>query len=292
MEFEGFLPGGRFLVVGLGLLGARYALGLSRAGMQVDGINRSRENLDFALRAGYIQTGKTADYADLVSAADYIILAQYPGAMLDWAAEWAGYCKPGCLVTDLAGIKGGLVEPLQALMPPGVEFIGSHPMAGRELSGAANAHLVDFAPANFLITPTARNTPRGIGFAQALADLLGFAHVSLLSPAEHDRMIGYVSQLTHAIAVSLMCASDNRHLAEYTGDSFRDLTRIARINGKMWAELFLENRDNLTAEIDQFSAALTRLKEYLAAGDAAGLEAMFALSTERRAAFDRPAGPQ
>lgn len=288
MEFE-FKPGERFLVVGLGLLGARYALGLTRAGLHVDGINRSRENLDIALEKGYIQTGRTEDYADLVSAADYIILAQYPGAMLDWAREWVPCCKPGCLITDLAGIKGGLVEPLQALLPEGVEFIGSHPMAGREVSGAANAALVDFAPANFIITPTEKNTPRGIAFARRLAEVLGFAHICTLTPAEHDRMIGYVSQLTHAIAVSLMCASDNGHLAEYTGDSFRDLTRIARINGGMWAELFLWNRENLIAEIDQFAGTLEAMKQHLVAGDRAALEEMFALSTERRAAFDKKA---
>lgn len=277
----------RFLVAGLGLLGARYALGLTRAGLHVDGVNRSRENLEFALQKGYIQAGKTGNYADLVSSADYIILAQTPSAMLAWAREWAGYCKPGCLITDLAGVKQGLVEPLQALMPQGVEFIGSHPMAGRELSGAQNAELVDFSPANFLITPTEQNTPRGIGFARALAGVLGFAHVCVLSPAEHDRMIGYVSQLTHAIAVSLMCASDNGHLAEYTGDSFRDLTRIARINGEMWAELFLWNRQNLIAEIDQFSDTLEALKKGLVEGDAGQLKEMFALSTRRRAAFDK-----
>lgn len=277
----------RFLVAGLGLLGARYALGLTRAGLHVDGVNRGQKNLEIALQKGYIQTGKTKDYASLVSSADYIILAQTPSAMLAWAREWAGFCKPGCLITDLAGVKQGLVEPLQALMPKGVEFIGSHPMAGRELSGAASAELVDFSPANFLITPTEKNTPRGIDFARALAETLGFAHICLLSPAEHDRMIGYVSQLTHAIAVSLMCASDNGHLAEYTGDSFRDLTRIARINGEMWAELFLWNRQNLIAEIDQFANTLQRLKKGLAEGDAEQLKEMFALSTRRRAAFDK-----
>ena len=100
-------------------------------------------------------------------------------------------------------------------------------------------------------------------------------------------MIGYVSQLCHAIAVSLMCANDNTSLCEYTGDSFRDLTRIARINDKMWAELFLWNKQNLIAEIDQFDAALARLRAALEEGDRAQLEQMFRLSTQRRAAFDK-----
>lgn len=100
-------------------------------------------------------------------------------------------------------------------------------------------------------------------------------------------MIGYVSQLCHAIAVSLMCASDNAELAKYTGDSFRDLTRIARINDKMWAELFLWNKDNLISEIDMFSDALATMRQKLVDDDREGLEKMFRLSTERRKAFDK-----
>ena len=100
-------------------------------------------------------------------------------------------------------------------------------------------------------------------------------------------MIGYVSQLCHAIAVSLMCASDNTELACYTGDSFRDLTRIARINDKMWAELFLWNKDNLISEIDMFTNALQTMRQRLVDDDRAGLEEMFRLSTRRREAFDK-----
>ena len=120
-----------------------------------------------------------------------------------------------------------------------------------------------------------------------LAEELGFKRISILTPAEHDHMIGYVSQLCHAIAVSLMCASDNSELANYTGDSFRDLTRIARINDKMWAELFLWNKDNLISEIDMFDSALQDMREKLVNDDREGLEEMFRLSTKRREAFDK-----
>ena len=135
--------------------------------------------------------------------------------------------------------------------------------------------------------PTARNTPEGIAWCRSLAETLGFRRISQLSPAEHDHMIGYVSQLCHAIAVSLMCASDNSELACYTGDSFRDLTRIARINDKMWAELFLWNKDNLISEIDMFTNALLNMRQKLVDDDRDGLEEMFRLSTKRREAFDK-----
>ena len=120
-----------------------------------------------------------------------------------------------------------------------------------------------------------------------LAETLGFAHITTLSCAEHDKMIGYVSQLTHAIAVSLMNANDSTHLAEYTGDSFRDLTRIAKINEHLWSELFLLNKENLTAEIDQFCATLQDLKAKLAADDAEGLRKLFLQSTARRKWYDK-----
>ena len=238
----------RYLIVGLGLLGGKYALELSRAGFHVDGINRSEGHLQYALDHGYIASGKTHDFEDLVRQADHIIFGLYPTALLEWFRTYGHLLKEGCIFTDVSGVKTGLVEPIQAMCRPGVEFIASHPMAGRETSSVEHAAEVNF-----------------------------------------DRMIGYVSQLCHAIAVSLMCANDNTSLCEYTGDSFRDLTRIARINDKMWAELFLWNKENLISEIDQFSGALNEMRNALVADDREKLEEMFRLSTQRRAAFDKKA---
>lgn len=276
-----------YLIVGLGLLGGKYAQVLSQKGYRVTGITYSRSTLDYALAHGYIQTGKTEDFADLVTGADCVIFGLYPTVLLDWVREYGALLRPGTLVTDVSGVKRGVVEPIQEMLPQGVEFIASHPMAGRETSGITHSAEVEFSPANFIITPTARNTPEGIQWCRTLAETLGFCRITELSPAEHDHMIGYVSQLCHAIAVSLMCASDNSELACYTGDSFRDLTRIARINDKMWAELFLWNKDNLISEIDMFSHALHTMRQKLVEDDREGLEEMFRLSTQRREAFDK-----
>ena len=277
----------RYLIVGLGLLGGKYALELTRAGYHVDGINRSQGHLQYALDHGYIQSGKTQDFEDLVAGADHIIFGLYPTTLIQWFETYGHLLKPGCIFTDVSGVKTGLVDQIQTLCPPGVEFIASHPMAGRETSSVEHAAEVNFAPANFIITPTEKNTPEGIAWVTELAQVLGFEHICTLSVQEHDRMIGYVSQLCHAIAVSLMCANDNTSLCEYTGDSFRDLTRIARINETMWSELFLWNKENLIAEIAQFDEALHQLRSALEAGDREGLEEMFRLSTQRRAAFDK-----
>ena len=276
-----------YLIVGLGLLGGKYAQVLSQKGYRVTGITHSAETMDFALSHGYVCAGKTENFEDLVEQADCVIFGLYPTVLLDWVRQYGHLLRRGTLVTDVSGVKRGVVEPVQQALPAGVEFIASHPMAGRETSGIAHSAEVNFAPANFIITPTEKNTPQGIEWCRELAETLGFCRISVLSPAEHDHMIGYVSQLCHAIAVSLMCASDNTELARYTGDSFRDLTRIARINDKMWAELFLWNKDNLISEIDMFSDALQDMRQKLVDDDRDGLQEMFRLSTKRREAFDK-----
>ena len=272
-----------YLIVGLGLLGGRYAQVLSSHGYHVTGIARSRETIDYALQHEYIAEGATENFDALVTGADCIIFGLYPTVLLEWVKQYGHLIQPGTMVTDVSGVKRGVVEPVQAALPEGAEFIASHPMAGRETSGITHSAEVNFAPANFIITPTDKNTQAGIDWCHALAEELGFKRITILTPAEHDHMIGYVSQLCHAIAVSLMCASDNTELAKYTGDSFRDLTRI----DKMWAELFLWNKDNLISEIDMFSDALQSMREKLVQDDREGLEEMFRLSTERRSAFDK-----
>ena len=266
-------------------------MGLSRHGFRVLAADTNEASLQWALEqgiiAGYAQAQDSDAMPTLLSQADYLVLALYPQDINSWLRQHKQYFKPGALITDLAGVKSCFVEEAQALLGEAHEFIPSHPMAGREVSGVRNANDAIFAGANFLITPTSRNTPAGISFAKELAKILGFARHTILSIQEHDAMIGYVSQLTHAIAVSLMNANADPRLPEVTGDSFRDLTRIANMNASLWSELFLANREALTLEIDQFSAALHELRKRLAAGDKAGLEELFCQSTQRRQDFDK-----
>lgn len=159
-------------------------------------------------------------------------------------------------------------------------------MAGREVSGIKNADERIFLNANYIVTPTEQNTPEAIEWCKSLGKLLGFRHIAVLSPEEHDEMIGFVSQLTHCIAVTLMTCNDNRHLVDYTGDSFRDLTRISRINETMWSELFLMNKAKLLEQMDLFIRELSEMRTLLEAEDREGLKEKMKLSTERRAYFD------
>ena len=166
-----------------------------------------------------------------------------------------------------------------------VEYVPAHPMAGREVYGVENADDRIFLGANYIVAPTDRNTPEGIEWCKGLGKILGFRKISVLTPEEHDEMIGFVSQLTHVIAVSLMTCNDNTHLVDYTGDSFRDLTRIASINEKMWSELFLLNKEFLLKHMDAFISEMSAFRDLLAADDREGLEDKMRLSTERHSYF-------
>lgn len=286
--------GNIFCIIGLGLMGGCYAMGLSKQGYRVTALNRSGGSLEWARNAGIIAEGAltalnrpTEESFRLLGEADTVIIALYPDDILAWLRTHRAHLKKGALVSDLAGVKGCFVPEAQALLAPDFEFIPCHPMAGREVSGVQNANDAIFRGANFLITPTEQNTPQSIAFARDLAGLLGFARVTELSVEEHDRLIGYVSQLTHAIAVSLMNANSDPRLPEVTGDSFRDLTRIADINAELWSELFLANAGALTEEIDIFTGCLQELRVCLAKGDKAGLVELFETSGRRRREFRR-----
>ena len=144
-----------------------------------------------------------------------------------------------------------------------------------------------FAGANYIVTPTEKNTPEAIQSCLELGRLLGFANVTTLSPEEHDEMIGFLSQLTHCIAITLMTCNDKENMEKFTGDSFRDLTRIARINDLMWSELFLENKTALLEQMNLFADKFNELKTMIEKEDIDAMRSMMRHSTRRRALFDK-----
>ena len=275
------------LIVGLGLMGGSYARALKRLGFHVAALDRDGAAIDYALREHIIYEGSAETDERLIREADAVIFALYPGIFPEWVQEHQHLFKPGIMMTDVTGVKSCIVYRIQELLREDVEFIAAHPMAGRELSGVQHSDDRIFRDANYIIVPTEKNTPAGIEWCGMLGRLLGCGRISVLYPHEHDEMIAFVSQLTHCIAVSLMTCSDNTHLADYTGDSFRDLTRIARINDGMWSELFMMNREPLLRQMDIFLKELQGFRELLEKGDTEGMRAKMRLSTERRALFDR-----
>ncbi len=278
------------LIVGLGVIGGSYARALSAKGFAVHCITKEQKDIDYALERGMIASGSTEVSPETVGAADLVVFALYPHIFIDWIKQYQSYFKPGALITDVTGVKGSVVSSVQAMLREDVEFIAAHPMAGRESSGVEFSDDRVFRGANFIVTPTERNTPEAIALCRELGSLLGFARITELSPKKHDEMIAFLSQLTHCIAVTLMtCTNGNMpSLEQYTGDSFRDLTRIARINDEMWSELFLLNRDELLRQMDSFSAEFARFRYMLAMGDREGMRETMRASTARRALFDKP----
>lgn len=274
------------LIVGLGLIGGSYAEALKRYGFRVTAITRSQHSIDYALEKGIIDEGAAEVRPELVSEADIVVFALYPHIFIEWIEKNQHLLKPGALLTDVTGVKGSVVYRVQEILRPDCEFIAAHPMAGREVYGVENATSRIFSGANYIVTPTDKNTPEAIETCRELGLLLGFANVCELSPEEHDEMIGFVSQLTHCIAVSLMTCNDADNIEQFTGDSFRDLTRIAKINDLMWSELFMSNKKALLDQMNLFLKQFCRLRDMIESGDVEGMREMMRYSSERRAKFD------
>ncbi|MBR5867970.1 MAG: prephenate dehydrogenase [Clostridia bacterium] len=277
----------KILVVGLGLMGGSYAQALKRLGFMVEAIDVRPEGIAYATKHGIIDRGYTEVTPEVVGSADVVIFSLYPGVFKEWIDKYQDYFHPGTILTDVTGVKSCVVYDIQAMLRPDVEFIAAHPMAGREVYGVEHSDDRIFRDANYIVTPTEKNTPEAVEWCKRLGRFLGFRRISVLSPEEHDRVIGFVSQLTHVIAVSLMTCNDYRELAAYTGDSFRDLTRIARINENMWSELFLLNKPVLLEQMDLFMKELTQIRNLMEEDDMEGLKEKMRLSTARRAYFDK-----
>ena len=275
------------LIVGLGLIGGSYARALKRLGYRVLAIDKNAQAIEYALSHHIVDAGCTEPQADVLASADAVIFALYPGVFLEWIRANQHLLKSGAMLTDVTGVKSCIVYEIQSMLRPDLEFIAAHPMAGREVYGVENSDDRIFRDANYIVVPTDKNTDEGIAWCRELGQILGFSHICVLTPEEHDEMIGFVSQLTHCIAIALMTCSENRHLAEYTGDSFRDLTRIARINDVMWSELFLRNKEPLLRQMDMFMREFSEIRDMLEAEDGEGLRAKMRLSTERRSYFDK-----
>jgi len=280
----------KILIVGLGLIGGSYARCLTAKGFEVTAIDLKQESIDYALENKIIKNGSTEIDVHMLSEADIIVFALYPHLVADWIKDNQQYFKSGAIITDVTGVKSCIVYDIQALLRKDCEFIAAHPMAGREVYGVENSDANLFKQANYIIVPTDRNTFNAIEVCKALGQTLDFARISSLPPKAHDEMIGFVSQLTHCIAVCLMTCSKSEHLVDYTGDSFRDLTRIARINEDMWCELFLLNKDALLSQMKKFMDEMELFYDLLETGDEEKIKEKMRQSTLRRALFDKPKG--
>ena len=277
----------KILIIGLGLLGGSYAKALMDNGYQVFAIDKNPEAIDYAKNNNIITDGTTNVSKEFVEQFDLLIFCLYPKVFIEWIKNYQHFIKPNAILIDVTGIKSYIIDELEKVLRTDLEFIGAHPMAGREVYGVENSTKDLFIGANLIITPTHKSTNKAISIVESIGNILGFKNIVTLSPTEHDEMIGFLSQLTHCIAVSLMTCKDSKHLVKYTGDSFRDLTRIAKINENMWSELFLLNKEELIKQMNEFEVQFQKLKETIENEDIETMKDIMRLSTIRRSYFDK-----
>ncbi|MBS5389734.1 MAG: prephenate dehydrogenase [Firmicutes bacterium] len=275
------------LIIGLGIIGGSYARGFTKAGYRIHAIDTNEETIEYALKNGIVAEGTTETDRKMIESADLVIFALYPHIFREWIEKNQWYFKSGSLITDVTGVKGCLVRDIQNFLRDDCEYIAAHPMAGCEKLGIEHSDEKIFYGANYIVVPTEKNTDEAVKTCSRIGEILKFDRISYLSPEEHDEMIGFVSQLTHCIAMSLMTCNHTEKLEDYTGDSFRDLTRIARIDETMWSELFLLNKDALLHQMKLFTMEVSKLERMLMEADKEGIKDMMRRSTARRKLFDK-----
>ena len=275
----------KILIVGLGLIGGSYARGLTLKGYTVGAIDCKENVIEYATKEKIISSGRTVPEEEYIKDFDIIIFALYPKVLTEWIEKYQSFIKSGAILTDVTGIKSHIVYEVQKILRSDLEFIGAHPMAGREVYGVENSTEKIFKGANYIVTPTEKNSEAAISLCKEIGVTLGFGTIRILSPEQHDETVGFLSQLPHCIAVALMNCNDSPHLSEYSGDSFRDFTRIANINENMWCELFMMNKEALLKQLDLFINKCEELKEYIKKEEKNKLQHMMKISSERRKNF-------
>ena len=290
---------GRLVVVGVGLIGASFALALKAAGQvrEVVGVGRGQPNLDDALRLGVIDRGVTlgGDWTRELAGADVVLLAtpvaQYP-ELLRTIAPQVGTAT---ILTDAGSTKQDVIAAARAALGPAfARFVPAHPIAGTEHSGAAAAFATLFRDRNVVLTPVAETDPRAVARVGALWTSCG-ARLRTLAPAVHDRVFAAVSHLPHVLAFALVDAfadrPDSEEIFRFAASGFRDFTRIAASSPEMWRDIALANRDALLAEIAAYRAQLDRVTALLEARDGAALAAVFDHARAARRAWEAAREP-
>lgn len=275
----------KILVVGLGLIGGSLAMALQGfEDFEVVGAVRSQATHDKAL-AKHAADRLTFDPAGELPGADVVVLCQDPAGITAFLEEHRERFKPGCLIWDVCGVKTAVMAAAKCL-PEGVDFIGCHPMAGKEVSGIANAEAGLFRNTHFIVTPGPNATQEHLDLLRRMADWCRFGDVIVTTPERHDQMIAYTSQLMHVIAVSV-CADEGLFSCKgFEGGSFRDCTRVAALDPAMWTQLFTLNAPALCRVVEELEGRLRAYREAIQSGDREALSAMLASASERKKRID------
>lgn len=270
-------------IVGLGLVGGSFAKALRKLNPKnLWAVDIDKEALKMGEEEGLINKGYI-DPKDPLSNSDLVIICLYPRLLKNFIMDNRDNFKEGSIITDVTGIKNGLVEEVERIIPDHVDFVFGHPMAGREKRGLEYSSAEVFKGANYIITPTEKNQEKNIQIIESMAKNIGFKSVRRITPEKHDEIVGFTSQLPHVIAVALINSDNlNIHTGSFIGDSYRDLTRIADINEELWSQLFIGNKKNLIEKIQVFEENIDLLKKAIINEDHDLLERQFRESGERR----------
>lgn len=272
----------KIFIVGLGLIGASYAEGLSTK-HTIYAWNRTSTRVDKAIKEGIVS--KDNDLSKL-SEADIVILGLYPKDNITFVSDHQHLFKPGQVVTDVSGTKMWMMAEIEKVLPNGVSYTSHHPMAGKETSGYDAKDKSIFIAANFIIVKGKKSAVKDEIRLREIAADLKFGRVMVVDAKTHDQLIAFTSQLTHVLAISLVNADSFAETKEATGDSYRDLTRIAKINANMWTELFSENKTALLTQIKKFEDELDIVKEMIKNDEKEALISYMKKATEKRKTFD------
>ena len=262
-------------IVGLGLIGGSYAMALNELSPKnIWGIDIDINTLNYAESLGIIDKGYLDPRVPL-SKSDIVIICLYPNATIQFIKNNIEYFKDGVIITDTAGIKNKVINEIELFLPNNLEFIGGHPMAGKEYNGIRNATKDLFVDANYIITPTKNNSILNIKIIEDLIMKLGCKRVVKVSSEEHDEIIAYTSQLPHIIANALINSDIKEDVNLFEGGSFNDVTRVANINISLWLELIMENKDNIIKSLDVFSNNIKNIQDAIRDNDNNKLELIF-----------------
>ena len=248
----------KVLICGLGLIGASLAKTLKKNTTHtVLGWNRTPSVTEKALRDGVID--RTGDIDELMSDADITFVNFYPDAIVPFILEHKNSFKKDSIVTDSCGIKTKICKELEH-EKLNFYYVGAHPMAGREVGGYDNSQDTLFDKASFMVTPY-ENTPRNkVDALVGLAQDMKFARTVVTTPEHHDEMIAFTSQIAHVLACSYVLSPLAPMHPGYSAGSYRDVSRVARINAEMWSDLFIDNKDALVREVDDLVSNLMKFK--------------------------------
>ncbi len=257
-------------IIGLGLIGGSIAKTIKRRTAHTVFGRDAQQSV--VLRAKLLQAMDEELTDELLGQSDLVIIALYPQAVMDFLRENAGKIKPGAVVMDTCGVKGVICqEAMEICREHQLVFVGGHPMAGIERSGFDAAADNLFNAASMLIVPDPQVDIQVLDNIKKFFLELGFGAVKVTTAEQHDRIIAYTSQLAHIVASSYIKSPTALEHAGFSAGSFRDMTRVATLQEKMWTELFLANRDDLLTEVQRFIDNLTAYRDALRDGDGAGL---------------------